>query len=63
MKKIFFAVVFIFSGYLAFGNSIVKYPLFESQQLCDSVKPFCGDNCTNSPFYPTLYKPAKHGSA
>ncbi|API87294.1 hypothetical protein [Francisella uliginis] len=63
MRKIFFAVVFIFSGCLVFGNSIVKYPLFESQQLCDSVKPFCGDNCTNSPFYPTLCKPTKHGSA
>ncbi|MEY8673287.1 hypothetical protein AB9G22_02755 [Francisella philomiragia] len=63
MKRLFAILVFVLLVSVSFGKDIIKYPLMESNVLCDSVRPFCGDNCSNMPFYPTLCKPTEYGSA
>ncbi|MDE5020915.1 hypothetical protein NAI54_11130, partial [Francisella tularensis subsp. holarctica] len=57
---IFFCVLLVS---VSFGKDNIQYPLSESNVLCDSVRPFCGDNCSNMPIYPTLCKPTEYGSA
>ncbi|QLE78313.1 hypothetical protein FLM55_00595 [Francisella sp. Scap27] len=63
MKKLFLVVVFVFTIDASFARDIVNYPLFESNQLCSNAKPYCGGNCSNTPFYPTTCKPTSYGSA
>lgn len=47
MKRLFAILAFVLLISVSFGKDIVKYPLMESNVLCDSVRPFCGDNCSN----------------
>ncbi|QIW10670.1 hypothetical protein [Francisella sp. LA112445] len=66
MKRLSVFVMLLFTLTYAYSSTATKNfncPVFKPGQVCTSVNPFCGDNCSNTPFCTTTCWPTSAGSA